>query len=195
MADKIDIVVGASDKASAILRSVADQTQLLSDSLKSTDTNARNLEISMSGVGVAAGALAAAYFGLKAGAELADFLGTSSAEFVAVEKASRGLDQSLKDLAKTIETGTNIDEKSILGLMSSAKAKGFDTDQIDDAALAATGLAEVFKTSLADGLEKVRHWIARFRPGGRGHHEQQCDEKLAHLGSPYFLPLADLLAI
>jgi hypothetical protein len=156
MADKIDIVVGASDKASSILRSVADQTQLLSDSLKTTETNAKNLEISMSGVTVAAGILAGAYAGLKAGAALTEFLGTSSAEFVAVEKAARSFDDSLKDLAKTIESGTNIDEKSILGLMKQARGRGFGADQLDDAAKAAIGLAEVMETSMTDGLEKVR---------------------------------------
>jgi hypothetical protein len=156
MADKIDIVVGASDKASSILRSVADQTQLLSDSLKTTDTNAKNLEISMTGVTVAAGILAGAYAGLKAGAALTEFLGTSSAEFVAVEKAARSFDDTLKDLAKTIESGTNIDEKSILGLMKQARGRGFGADQLDDAAKAAIGLAEVMETSMTDGLEKVR---------------------------------------
>lgn len=156
MADKIDIVIGASDRASSILRSVADQTRLLSESLKQTDASAKQLEISMSGVTLAAGLLAGAYASVKAAASVADFFKASSSEFVAAEKAARGFDDSLRDLAKTIETGTNIDEKSVLSLMRQARGRGFGADQLDDAAKAAIGLAEVMETSTVDGLEKVR---------------------------------------
>jgi hypothetical protein len=156
VADKIDIVVGASDKASAILKSVTDETKLLSDALSQTDSSAHKLELSMHGVTTAAIALTAAYAALKIGSATADFISKSSVEFVELKKASRGLEPALKDLAKSIELGTNIDERNIFSLMNSARAGGFGADQIDDATKAAIGLAEAMNVSLAEGMSRVK---------------------------------------
>jgi hypothetical protein len=154
--NKIDIVVGASDKASAILKSVADETKLLSDALSQTSQSAGTLELNMEGVTKAAGALAVAAGALAAGVFAADFISKASGEFVELEKAARKLDPALKDLAKSIELGTNIDEKNIFALMNQAKGGGFGTDQIDDATKAAVGLAEVMNVSLSDAMSKVK---------------------------------------
>ncbi len=156
MADKIDIVVGASDRASAILRGINDQTAMLADTLDRTDQSAKSVTISMGGVTAAAGLLAAAYASLQISESVASFLSKSSEEFVELEKAARKLDPALRDLARSMEVGTNTDEKSILGVMKQAQRQGFATDQIDDAAQAALGLSEAMGISLADGLTKAR---------------------------------------
>jgi len=127
MADRIDIVIAAQDKATEIIQSVNTQTSILAGTL---------------------GLVAAA-----SGA-LAGFAATK--EFVELEKASRKLDPALRDLARAMEIGTNTDEKTILGLMKNIQRQGFATDQIDDAAKAALGLSEVMGISLSEGLSKVK---------------------------------------
>lgn len=127
MADRIDIVIAAQDKATEIIQSVNTQTSILAGTL---------------------GLVAAA-----SGA-LAGFAATK--EFVELEKASRKLDPALRDLARAMEIGTNTDEKTILGLMKDIQRQGFATEQIDDAAKAALGLSEVMGISLSEGLSKVK---------------------------------------
>ena len=127
MADRIDIVIAAQDKATEIIESVNQQTSILAGTL---------------------GLVAAA-----SGA-LAGFAATK--EFVELEKASRRLDPALRDLARAMEIGTNTDEKTILGLMKDVQRQGFATEQIDDAAKAALGLSEVMGVSLSEGLSKVK---------------------------------------
>jgi hypothetical protein len=127
MASKIDIVVAAQDKATEILRSVNNEVSILAETIGL--------------VAVASGALA----GFAA-----------SKEFVELEKASRRLSPALQDLARSMEIGTNVDEKTILGLMDRIQKKGFATDQIDDAAKAALGLSEVMGISLNDAFLEVK---------------------------------------
>jgi ABC-type transporter Mla subunit MlaD len=127
MANKIDIVVAAQDKATEIIKSVNSQVSILAETLGL--------------VAVASGALA----GFAA-----------SKEFVELEKASRRLEPALRDLARAMEIGTNTDEKTILGLMGKIQKRGFATDQIDDAAKAALGLSEVMGISLNDALLEVK---------------------------------------
>jgi hypothetical protein len=127
MADKIDIVIAAQDKATEIIKSVNSQTSILAETL---------------------GLVAVASAGLAGFA--------ASKEFVELEKAARKLDPALRDLARSMEIGTNTDEKTILGLMKSVQRQGFATEQIDDATKAAMGLSEAMGISLTDGLTKVR---------------------------------------
>jgi hypothetical protein len=126
MANRIDIVVAAQDKATEIIKSVNSQVSILAETLGL--------------VAVAAGSLA----GFAA-----------SNEFVALEKASKRLAPELRELARAMEIGTNVDEKTILGLMSKIQKKGFAVDQIDDATKAALGLSEIMGITLNEALLQV----------------------------------------
>ena len=156
MDEDIEFDVAANDTASEVLRKLGHELQSLSETIGETSQKSQKLEVSMQGLGVVAAALAAAYGALKAASAVGSFIGASVNEFVAVEKAVYGLDESLVQLANTIESGTNIDEKSILSLMRDAKGKGFSGDQIGEVTKAAVGLAEVMQVSLTEALNRAQ---------------------------------------
>lgn len=156
MDEDIEFDVAANDTASEVLRKLGHELQSLSETIGETSQKSQKLEVSMQGLGVVAAALAAAYGALKAASAVGSFIGASVNEFVAVEKAVYGLDESLVQLANTIESGTNIDEKSILSLMKDAKGKGFNGDQIGEVTKAAVGLAEVMQVSLTEALNRAQ---------------------------------------
>lgn len=62
---------------------------------------------------------------------------------------------NFKSLADSLELATNIDANKILDLMTAASAKGVDSSQLNDMSKAAVGLAQVFGTDLAGGLDKA----------------------------------------
>ncbi len=156
MDEDIEFDIAANDTASEVLRKLGDELSILSETIDGTSEKSQKFELSLRGMGTVAAALAVAYGSLKAVASVGEFIGASVNEFVAVEKAAYGLDASLTELANTIEKGTNIDEKSILGLMKDARGKGFSGDQIGEATKAAVGLAEVMQVSLSEAMNRVQ---------------------------------------
>lgn len=156
MDDDIEFDIAANDTATEVLRKLGSELNVLSESIGETTTKSQKLEVSMVGLGAVAASLAAAYGVLKGVSAIGGIFDDAIDEFVAIEKASKRLDESLIQLANTLETGTNIDEKSILNLMQDAKGKGIAGDQIGEVTKAAIGLAEVMNVSLSEALERTR---------------------------------------
>jgi hypothetical protein len=156
MDEDIEFDIAANDTASAVLRKLGDELQFLGENIGETTAKSHKLEVSMVGLGAVAASLAAAYGVLKGASAVGNIFGDAIDEFVEIEKASKRLDASLVELANTIESATNIDEKSILSLMQGAKGKGVAGDQIGEITKAAIGLAEVMNVSLTEAMNRAR---------------------------------------
>jgi hypothetical protein len=59
-------------------------------------------------------------------------------------------------VAKQIQTATNIQSSKLISLATSSLPRGLDTAQIGEALKAAAGLAEVYGTSVEDGMYRAR---------------------------------------
>ncbi|XZE45349.1 hypothetical protein SH467x_000586 [Pirellulaceae bacterium SH467] len=156
MDDDLEFDIAANDTATEVLRKLGSELNILSESIGETTTKSQKLEVSMVGLGAVAASLAAAYGVLKGATAAGSILGDSITEFVEIEKAAKKLDASLIQLADTIESGTNIDEKSILGWMREARGKGFAGDQIGEITKAAIGLAEAMDVSVTEAMNRAR---------------------------------------
>lgn len=68
----------------------------------------------------------------------------------------RKIAEEAEKTARSIQTVTNVPASKLMSLATSSLARGLDPKQIGDAMKSATGLAEVFGTSLEDGMAKTR---------------------------------------
>lgn len=68
----------------------------------------------------------------------------------------RKVAEEAEKTARSIQTLTNVQASKLMTVATSSLARGLDPKQLGDAMKSATGLAEVFGTSLEDGMAKTR---------------------------------------
>ncbi len=71
----------------------------------------------------------------------------------------RKVAEETADVAKRIQTATNVQASKLVSLATNSLPKGLDPKQITDAMKSAVGLSEVYGTSIEDGMYRTRQAI------------------------------------
>lgn len=163
MADDINIVVGAQNKASQILADVEKSTKQLTRGIdkmaEKTEESGQTMQIgfkSMAAGAAVIGSLVAAAKGISAA-----FSGMNASveAFNTQEEAARGMIGAQLEYAAALQKSTNIGDEATLALMKQAQFMGVSEGQLNDVATAAFGLTEAFGGSTEDNLKKINQAI------------------------------------
>ena len=164
MASDINIVVGAEDQATAILRKVEQSTKELT---KSVDKMGEVSERTSKMFSVGFKSIAGVYAGIKsAGLAIkgitAAIAGMSASvdAFNTQEEAARGMTQAQQDFAAALQVSTNLGDEATLALMRQAEMMGVSKDQTDEVATVTAGLAEALGIGQTEALKKVTQTLA-----------------------------------
>lgn len=169
MAD-VDIVIGAKDQASAILKDVGHNTQKLGKDVQAVAKDVDTASISFKSLAIAGTAITAAFGAIRGIGVIGGFLSHSIEEFdqaaEAIRKLTTAINLSGEDASKSIEGHSalaeamertlNIEAEVTEGLMANAAMMGVSEKQIDSVTLAAIGLAETMGIDVDKALTSVR---------------------------------------
>jgi hypothetical protein len=173
----IDIVIGAKDQASSILRGLSAETKRVGSSVKNmagmTTSATKTMGGAFAALKASAGPLIAVFAAFKAAQSGFAFLSGASSAAKDEEEAIRGLTNAIKssgdvtgpsiaqhqEFASTLQSTFNIADDAALGLMKQASMLGVNNDQLQDVTRAAIGLSEATGISLESALGKVNQAI------------------------------------
>jgi hypothetical protein len=155
MAD-VEVTLGAKNEASAVLRQFSTEV---------TQT-AQQVEFSIRGLAQLAGVTAAVIGIVEAGRAVVGFASASVAAFDDLNRSSiklaetvalipgagRAASDEMVKVANSLERMTNVDSGRIQDQMAQALRRGETTEQVDELAKAALGLARVFDRDLSSGM-------------------------------------------
>jgi hypothetical protein len=164
VASDINIVVGAEDQATAILRKVEQSTKELTKSVdKMGEVSERTSKMFSVGfksiAGVAAG-VGAAIVAIKGVTAAIAGMSASVDAFNVQEEAARGMTQAQQDFAAALQVSTNLGDEATLALMRQAEMMGVSKDQTDEVATASAGLAEALGIGQSAALKMVTQAMA-----------------------------------
>lgn len=173
MSKDVEIVIGAKDQASAILRNVSSETKQMTRSVKTMASNTvqstKKVEGAFQSLKAAAGPLLAAYAAFKGATAGLRIISDSAAAFDKQREAVRGLAQALEQsgdsagpsidqlqtFASELQKVTNVGDEVTLGLMKQASMMGVSNENLQDVTRAAIGLSEATGQGLEESLKKV----------------------------------------
>ena len=164
MASDINIVVGAEDQATKILKQVERSTQELTKSVdrmgQVSENTAKVFSVGFKSIaGVAAG-VGAAIVAIKGVTAAIAGMSASVDAFNTQEEAARGMTQAQLDFAAALQVSTNLGDEATLALMRQAEMMGVSKDQTDEVATASAGLAEALGIGQSAALKMVTQAMA-----------------------------------
>ena len=164
MASDINIVVGAEDQATKILKQVERSTAELTKSVdrmgQVSENTAKVFSVGFKSIaGVAAG-VGAAIVAIKGVTAAIAGMSASVDAFNTQEEAARGMTQAQQEFAAALQVSTNLGDEATLALMRQAEMMGVSKDQTDEVATASAGLAEALGIGQSAALKMVTQAMA-----------------------------------
>jgi len=148
MAADVNIVIGAQDAASKVLKDVGNNTKKLEADMSRLGKGAMALK-------TAFGPLLAAFAALKGVQAFGQMIGDANAAFLVQEKAARGMTDAHKAFASQLQVVAGVGDEVTLGLMKQAQQMGVADDKLEDVIKVAAGLSEVMGTDIESALIKA----------------------------------------
>lgn len=174
MSDKsVEIVIGAKDQASAILRNVAAETKRVGDGVKKMGRDANNaggiFSRSIAGMLTQMKTLAAGYIAFSTVRSAITFLSESAAAADEAAEAERALAKAIeltgstigptieqhKQLAASLQTLIGFEGDAAVALMKQASMLGINNENIQNAIKLSIGLSEALGIDANTALQKV----------------------------------------
>lgn len=169
----VEIVIGAKDQASRILRDVGNSSKQMSQTIKTSAAGSvkanKSVELSFASLKAAAGPLLAAYAAFKGVTAGFRIIGDSAAAFDKQREAVRGLTMALEQsgasvapsagqlqgFAAELSNVTGVGEGVTAGLLKQASAMGVSTDKLKETARAAIELSSATGQTLDASIKQV----------------------------------------
>jgi len=173
MAKDVEIVIGAKDKASSVLKRVSQSTSLFRrETMKLTTTakkNEKQIDQNTNSLARLAKRLTIAFAALKGAQGAFRFVGSSLGAFEEQERAVRGLTNAIelsgdvtgptiekhKAFASSLQQIANVGDEVTIGLMKKASMLGVSNDKLQSTTKVAIGLSSALGIDLETALKRT----------------------------------------